>query len=131
VDDRGQKVRLSIRAVTGKGAYIAAIDGVNDRNLAERWRGRRFLLPRSVLPPAEDGEFYVDDLIGLAVYNQAGKEVGTVRLVADFGAGDVVEITFHNGTDGMFAFTHAIFPEVSLAEGRVTFVPPPEEEAKP
>ena len=45
-----------------------------------------------VLPPLEDGEYYHADLIGLAAVDAAGKTVGTVVAVENYGAGDLLEI---------------------------------------
>jgi 16S rRNA processing protein RimM len=56
---------------------IVALEGVDRRELAEALTGARVLVPRAALPALEDGEYYVDDLIGLEVLS-GGRLVGEV-----------------------------------------------------
>ncbi len=76
----------------GKGGAIARFAGISNRNAAEALRGTVLTVPRSALPPLEDGEYYYADLIGLAAVSDAGDPLGTVVAVENFGAGDVIEI---------------------------------------
>src|SRR5437763_139023 len=51
-----------------KGAVIAEVEGVADRDAAQLLSGTRLYVSRDRLPPIEEeGEFYQDDLIGCAV----------------------------------------------------------------
>jgi 16S rRNA processing protein RimM len=65
---------------------------VPDRNAAERLRGTALTVPRSALPPLEDGEYYHADLLGLPCISTTGEPLGTVVAIDDFGAGDVIEV---------------------------------------
>ena len=56
---------------------IVALEGVDSRELAEALTGARVLVPRAAFPSLDDGEYYVDDLIGLEVLS-GGRLVGTV-----------------------------------------------------
>jgi 16S rRNA processing protein RimM len=71
---------------------IARFAEVPDRNAAERLRGTELTVPRSALPPLEEGEYYHTDLLGLPVVSTAGDPLGTVIAIDDFGAGDVIEV---------------------------------------
>jgi 16S rRNA processing protein RimM len=75
-----------------KGGAIARFAGIANRTDAERLRGTVLTVPRSALPPLEEGEYYHADLIGLAVETDAGGQVGTVVGIENFGATDIVEI---------------------------------------
>jgi 16S rRNA processing protein RimM len=57
--------------------HVVTLEGVGTREAAEALNGHRILLPRSALPRLDDGEYYVDDLMGLEVCS-AGLPVGTV-----------------------------------------------------
>lgn len=85
----------SLRA--GGGGAIARFAGVSDRTAAEALRGTLLTVPRAALPPLGDGEYYHADLIGLAALSTDGAALGRVVEVANFGAGDVVEIERPNG----------------------------------
>ena len=71
---------------------IARFAEVPDRNAAERLRGTELTVPRSALPPLEEGEYYHVDLLGLACVSTKGEPLGHVVAIDDFGAGDVIEI---------------------------------------
>jgi 16S rRNA processing protein RimM len=75
-----------------KGGAIARIAEIADRSAAERARGTELTVPRSALPPLGEGEYYHHDLIGLPAVSIAGEMLGTVVLVDNFGAGDILEI---------------------------------------
>ena len=71
---------------------IARFAEVPDRNAAERLRGTALTVPRSALPPLEEGEYYHADILGLPCVSTAGEALGVVVAIDDFGAGDVIEI---------------------------------------
>jgi len=71
---------------------IARFAEVPDRNAAERLRGTLLTVPRSALPPLEEGEYYHADILGLPCVSTAGEALGVVVAIDDFGAGDVIEI---------------------------------------
>ena len=71
---------------------IARFAEVPDRNAAERLRGTELTVPRSALPPLEEGEYYHADIIGLACVSTTGEPLGIVVAIDDFGAGDVIEV---------------------------------------
>jgi 16S rRNA processing protein RimM len=71
---------------------IARFAEVPDRNAAERLRGTELTVPRSALPPLEEGEYYHTDLLGLPVISSTGDPLGIVIAIDDFGAGDVIEV---------------------------------------
>lgn len=75
-----------------KGGAIARFAEVSGRSQAEKLRGTTLKVPREELPALEDGEYYHADLVGLAVVTDAGKPIGRVEAVQNFGATDIIEI---------------------------------------
>ena len=71
---------------------IARFAEVPDRNAAERLRGLELTVPRSALPPLEEGEYYHADLLGLPCVSTSGEALGLVVAIDNFGAGDVIEV---------------------------------------
>jgi len=57
-------------------------------------RGAELAVPRGSLPelPAEEGEFYVFQLVGLRVEQEDGRVLGRVREVLQYPANDVLEL---------------------------------------
>lgn len=112
--------------VTGeaKGLVIARLEGVNDRDAAEAMRGTRFFVPRERLPELEEDEFLYTDLVGLKAEGEDGAVLGTVKGVADFGAGELLDITLAGGGSLMVPFTKAAVPVVDIANKRLVVIPP-------
>ncbi|MBB3763674.1 ribosome maturation factor RimM [Sphingomicrobium lutaoense] len=100
---------LSVRA--GGKAVIARFEGVESRDAAEALRGQLIEIDRDELPPLEEGEYYFSDLIGLAVVDEDGEAIGTVRSVDNFGASDVVEIERPSGKSFMVPLIPQAVPE--------------------
>jgi 16S rRNA processing protein RimM len=129
-DEPGTRVFRMKRRGLAKGLLVAEVEGVTDRDAAAALRGTRLYVPRGALPPPEEDEFYHADLIGLAVEDAAGKTLGRVRALYDFGAGDVLEVADAQGGLSVLPFTKAVVPTVDLAGGRLVVVPPAEIEAE-
>ncbi len=107
---------------------IVNLEGVADRDAAEALKGQRLFVPRTALPEPEDDEIYHVDLVGLAVEDESGKALGSVRGVHNFGAGDVMEVEDEKGDVSFLPFTKAVVPVVDLAQKRVVVRPPGEVE---
>ena len=91
VTDRGEA--LAFRHLRQAGDhFIAAIAGVHDRNQAEALRGRELKVPRDRLPPPDDGETYVADLVGTVIAIAGEAAWGVVVGVVNYGAGDLLEV---------------------------------------
>jgi len=93
----GGALTLSKLRDDGKGGAIARFAEVPDRTAAEKLRGTVLTIPRSALPPLEEGEYYHADLIGLPAVSDAGEPLGDVVAVENFGACDVIEIERPDG----------------------------------
>ena len=55
-------------------------------------RGTRLEVPRTDLPTAGPGEYYVFQLVGLEVEEEGGRALGRIRSVEPGVANDVVEL---------------------------------------
>ena len=94
----------------GSNGAVARFAEIADRNAAEALRGTELAVPRSALPPLDDGEYYHIDLIGLPCLVD-GQKIGTAVLVEDFGAGDVLEIEKPDGKRFMVPIAKAVTVE--------------------
>ena len=124
----GRQFEVAALRVSKPDEAIVRFAGIADRNAAESLKGQRLYVPRSALPATEAGEFYYADMIGLRAEDAAGNRLGTVCGVHNFGAGDVVEIEFTDGTTEFIAFSDANVPAVDIAAGRIVIELPPDAE---
>ena len=111
-----------------KGGLVARAREVETREQAEALRGLQLFIPRDALPAPDEDEFYVADLIGLAVQTAEGEALGRVKSVQDFGAGDLIEVQPEHGASWWLPFTREAVPQVRLGEGLVIGVRPEETE---
>ncbi|MBX3453917.1 ribosome maturation factor RimM [Ferrovibrio sp.] len=134
-DQSGRVYKLRLRGQPKGEMLVAAVQGVTDRNAAEALRGIQLFVDRAALPPAAeaDGEYYHEDLIGLAVHaagdgqGLGGQILGSVVAVRNFGGGDMLEVLPVGGRGGRdtvyVPFNDDAVPEVDVAAGRLTVAP--------
>jgi 16S rRNA processing protein RimM len=122
--DNAREFQLKVLRATPKGV-VAHIKGIDDRTTAEALRGTELYVSRDKLPPADEGDFYHVDLIGLKAVSESGDSVGTVVAVQNFGAGDLIEVRLEGQQATEFIpFTDAYVPVVDVAQRRVVVVLP-------
>jgi len=133
--DLSRAVRVE-EAKTHGAFVLARLAALVDRGAAEELRGWDVTVPRNRLPEPATGEYYWSDLIGLAVVNRAGVELGQVAGLIDAPAHDVLRVV--NGKDGgkdggkeggkdggqggeqLIPFVEPIVCAVDVAAGRIT-----------
>jgi 16S rRNA processing protein RimM len=111
---------LTVTAVRPGKLPIVRFAEIGDRGAAEALRGQLVAVPRSALPPLEDGEYYHADLIGLACQTAAGEPLGSVVAVENFGAGDLLEVERPDGRRVLLPFRDGV---ADLREGRIVADP--------
>lgn len=117
IGDEGRWRRCEVEQVQQHGATLAVkLAGCDDREAAARLRSRQVAVSRSQFPAAAENEYYWADLIGLAVVNEQGENLGRVARVFETGANDVLVV---EGTqERLIPFIEDVVREVDLA-GRV------------
>jgi 16S rRNA processing protein RimM len=105
---------------------VVRVEGVDDREAAQRLTKVSLAVARADLPPAEEAEFADADLIGLRAETREGVHVGTVAAVLNYGAGDILEVRRDAGDSLLLPFTKEVAPVVDVAGGRVVVEPPEE-----
>jgi 16S rRNA processing protein RimM len=71
---------------------VAKLAGIETREQALSLKGRKIAVARSALPDADDGRYYLADLVGLEVVNAQGARLGVVRQWFTNGPQDVMEL---------------------------------------
>ncbi len=126
LDDQGRTWTLAWR---GEGvAALSDAEGnpVADRGAAERLTNTRLYVGRDRLPPPDPDEFYLADLVGMAAVDVAGRAVGRVAIVHDYGAGTSLEIEQDGAAPLLVPFTRACVPSIDAAGGKLVVAPPDE-----
>ncbi|MBE7243905.1 MAG: ribosome maturation factor RimM [Actinomycetospora chiangmaiensis] len=118
---------LDARPAPGAAADIllCRVKGVADRTGAEALNRVSLSIARDKLGEPEEDEFFLADLIGLAVVDEAGAQLGSVVAVPNYGGGDLLEIrSVQGGPTALLPFTKAFVPSLDVVSGRVTALLP-------
>jgi 16S rRNA processing protein RimM len=86
-----QELRIgSVRSFND--GLLVGFDEVPDRNVAETWRGRYLLLPEHELPPPDEEQVYVHELLGMRVELESGEVVGSVEETYELPQGLAIDV---------------------------------------
>jgi 16S rRNA processing protein RimM len=114
-EDGTRQFRIKLtKAVSG--GLGARLSGIATKEEADTLRGTSLYADKDKLPSLPDDEYYHADLIGLAVMDPGGAQIGTIVAVHNHGAGDLLEVRPAGVADtSLVPFTRAIVPLVDLA----------------
>ena len=107
-----KEVRVSSYRVH-KGNILITIDKIYDINEVEKYIGADVLADKLDVPPLEDGEFYIDDVVGLDAYDETGEIIGKVVDVILIPANDLIEIELLNGKKELIPYVDEYILEIT------------------
>lgn len=121
-EDGARRFTLTVLRKAKPGVVLVSAPEIKSREDAEALKGARLYADRDRLPPPDEEEFYLDDLVGLSAIDEAGAPLGRVKAVYNFGAGDLIELSDIPGVKGLRAvpFTKTLVPRVDIAAGKIT-----------
>ncbi len=99
---------------------VVQLGGVVSRDDAEILKGKQLFVKRESLPSIEDNSYYYEDLIGCVAYDEQGQNIGVVKMVQNFGAGDVLVLQ-NTAEEVMWPFNEEFILKVDLV-GRTIIV---------
>jgi 16S rRNA processing protein RimM len=105
------------------GQGLLQLEGIATREAAEGLRGAAVLLRRSELPPLDDDEAYLIDLLGAEVRDEAGKVLGTLVAFSDNGAQPLAEVKTASGIV-LVPFVPPLVVDANEVAGVVVLAPP-------
>ncbi|MBR1628996.1 MAG: 16S rRNA processing protein RimM [Lachnospiraceae bacterium] len=118
LDAKSGPISATIKSVSPfKKIFIITFEEFSDINEIEPFKGVDLLMENEPDALAE-GEYYVDDLIGLSVQDEEGRELGTLSEVMVTGDNDVYIVKSNDAEILIPAIKDCIL-EVSPEEGRM------------
>jgi 16S rRNA processing protein RimM len=81
-----------------KKGLIVQFEELQDRDSADLWRGRYLLAPFSELPPLQEDEVYLHDLIGMTVVGMTGERLGAVTTFYELPQGIMLDVETARGS---------------------------------
>ena len=108
-----QNIRYQKNNLIVKFAEISSIEE------AERYKGAVISAERDELGELPEGVYYIADLIGLRVEDEAGRYIGTIKDVFNTGANDIYEIEREEKKPLLLPVIEETVLEVNIAGGFV------------
>lgn len=104
---------------------ICRLEGVNDRNEAEKMIPFSFSMKRQDFSELEDDEYYLSDLMGCAVFDDKTQEkIGVIESFYDNGAQEIIKMNISNKAVEL-PLVEQFFKKIDL-ENKAVFIIKPE-----
>lgn len=113
-----------VRGRPHAGGWILQFREIEDRTLAERYKGHRLFLPREELVALRDNEFFQHDLEGLDVLGPSGERLGEVSHVYGTDGPALLAVATGSGDEHLVPFVAEFVEEVDMEAGTVRVRPP-------
>lgn len=112
--------QLTVKAARfHKRMVLVSTKEITTMNDAELLRDKKILIRAEDLPPLEEGRFYVADLIGLPVFDEEGKQLGTFKDSITTGSNDVYIVAVPGDKDLLIPALKIYVREINLQEKRI------------
>lgn len=102
-----------------KNMVILKFRGYDNINEIEKYKSRDLLITRDQAVDLEPDEYFITDLIGLAVVSDQGAELGILKDVLETGANDVYVVAMKDGKELMLPAIGDCILNVDLEQGRM------------
>lgn len=114
-------VLMPVRSVrTQKNMIILGLEGIDDRDAAEKARGKLLYVTEDDLPELPEGEFYVRDLIGMEAVLEDGAHLGKVTDVIQNTAQDIFEVETDEGKQVLIPKVPEFVLDIDADSRRIT-----------
>lgn len=96
--------------------WLLKLKGYENPESSRELRGKVFGLPRDLMPPPEEGEIYLSDLVGLEVRDTQDRKVGEVLGFLQVGENDVMRVGREEGEEALIPYHSQFIAQTSFAE---------------
>ncbi|CAM3700585.1 ribosome maturation factor RimM [Mesobacillus zeae] len=110
---------------THKNFDLLTFEGFGNVNEVEKFRDGILKVPESERGTLEEGEYYLQDIIGCLVSTIEGEEVGKITEILSPGANDVWVVKGKGGKDILIPYIEDVVKKVDLQE-KVILIDPME-----
>jgi 16S rRNA processing protein RimM len=102
----------------GQPGLVVKLVGIDNRTMAELFRGRYLEVPDSEVRPLEAGRFYHRQVVGLAAVTSSGQRLGLIEEVLERPANDVW-VSREGSIEHLIPATRDAIVSVDLSAGQV------------
>lgn len=120
IDTNGNHTVYQIDSVRyHKKFVIIKFKQLSNMNEAEKLKGSLLKITRDQLMPLVEGHYYIFEIIGLDVFDEAGTKLGKVKQVLQTGANDVYVIKASQGKDILIPALKTVVKEINTEANRM------------
>lgn len=121
VSESGDYLPLNIeRSRLNKSVVLMKFAGVDSINDLMPYKGQIIFVEENVIrEKLDDGEFLIDELVGLSVFDTDGKKLGFVVGVSNNGATDLLSLKTNSKNISLVPFVKAFIVSVSIADKEI------------
>lgn len=101
-----------------KKGVLLDLDGMDSINEAENLRDANIYIRRNSLDREREDEYFWVELIGLEVYLNTGRHIGTLTRILPTGSNDVYVVTSDSG-ETLIPATHEVVEDIDLTRNRM------------
>ena len=106
-----------------RGGALVQLRGVEELDTAESLRGAVLRIPGSEARPLGENEYFLYQVVGIQVRNEAGDELGTVTDLIETGANLVFVVTSSDGKEELYPSIPEVVIDLNPDEGFMTVRP--------
>lgn len=118
MDTGKEQITLEIESVKFfKQFVILKFKGFDNINDIQKYKGKPLLVTRENAVKLGQDEYFIADLIDMAVYDEKDQYLGILTNVIETGANDVYEVKFEDGREVLFPAIKQCILDVDM-EGR-------------
>lgn len=108
--------QYEIRSLRASGQYLyVSLTGIDKIEDAELFRGQNVFALKDEID-LNDGQYFIDDLIGCKVVDEVGTTYGVVKRIDNYGSKDVYTLEDSNGVERLFACVEGLLIKVNTIE---------------
>ena len=115
----GKTVKHGIISITpGKKFFLLHLEGLDSLEKAEAYRGGNIYIEKSGLSRGGDDEYFWYELIGLPVFLETGKRIGTITQIVPGGGHDIYVVQ-KGDKEILIPAVHGVIKKVDLENEKV------------
>lgn len=121
VSESGDYLPLNIeRSRLNKTVVLMKFAGIDSINELMPYKGQIIFVDENVIrDKLDEGEFLIDELVGLSVFDTDGKKLGFVVGVSNNGATDLLSVKTNSKKISLVPFVKAFVVSVSIADKKI------------
>ncbi|MBO5955399.1 MAG: 16S rRNA processing protein RimM [Clostridia bacterium] len=106
-----------------KNMVLLKLEGIDDINVAERYKNKVLTVPREELGELPEGTYYICDLLGCSVETVSGRDLGKICDIIKTGSNDVYVVEDDSKKQVLIPVIDEVVKSVDIDEKKIVIEP--------